>query len=59
VPKKEDASRDKKWRLVVDFRKLNEICVGDDNPLPDIIEILDQLEQSKYFSCLDMVLGPC
>jgi hypothetical protein len=26
-------------------------------PLPDSTEILDQLGQSKYFICLDMVMG--
>lgn len=57
VPKKNDASGEKKWRLVVDVRKLNEKTVGDAYPLPDITEILDQLGQSKYFSCLDMVMG--
>jgi hypothetical protein len=57
VPKKKDASGEKKWRLVVDFRKLNDKTVGDAYPLPDITEILDQLGQSKYFSCLDMVMG--
>jgi hypothetical protein len=56
VPKKVDASGEKKWRLVVDFRKLNEKTIGDAYPLPDITEILDQLGQSKYFSCLDMVM---
>lgn len=57
VPKKEGKKGDKRWRLVVDFRKLNEKTVGDAYPLPDITEILDQLGQSKYFSCLDMVMG--
>jgi hypothetical protein len=57
VPKKDDASGENKWRLVVDFRKLNEKTVGDAYPLPDITEILDQFGQSKYFSCLDMVMG--
>jgi hypothetical protein len=47
----------RKWRLVVDFRKLNEKKVGDAYPLPDITEILDHLSQSKYFSCLDMATG--
>jgi hypothetical protein len=47
VQKKEDASGEKKWRLVVDFHKLNEKSVGDVYPLPDIMEILDQLGQSK------------
>jgi hypothetical protein len=57
VSKKTGASGEKKWRLVVDFRKLNEKTIGDEYPLPDINEILDQLGQSKYFSCLDMVMG--
>jgi hypothetical protein len=41
----------------VDFRKLNEKTTGDAHLLPDITEILDQLGQSKYFTCLDMVMG--
>jgi hypothetical protein len=57
VPKKTDASGEKKWRIVVDFRKFNENTVGNAYPLPDITEILDQLGQSKYFSCVDMVMG--
>jgi hypothetical protein len=50
-----DAKR--KWLLVVDFRKLNEKTVGDAYSLHDITEILDHLGQSKYFSCLDIVIG--
>ena len=46
-----------KWRMVVDFRKLNEKTIGDAHPLPDITEILDELGQSKYFTCLDMAMG--
>lgn len=57
VPKKTGIDGKPKWRLVVDFRKLNEKTIGDAYPLPDITEILDQLGQSKYFSCLDMVMG--
>jgi hypothetical protein len=57
VPKKDDASAENKWRLVVDFRKRNEKTVGDAYPLPDITEILDQLGKSKYFTCLEMVMG--
>jgi len=29
VPKKEDASGKKKWRIVVDFRKLNDVTIGE------------------------------
>jgi hypothetical protein len=57
IPKKEDASGRKKWRIVVDFRKLNEVTVGDSFPLPVITEILDALGNSKYFSTIDCASG--
>ena len=57
VPKKTGPDGKQKWRMVVDFRKLNEKTVGDAHPLPDITEILDQLGQYTYFTCLDMVMG--
>jgi transposase InsO family protein len=57
VPKKLDTTGEKKWRLVIDYRKVNEKTVGDAYPLPDVTEILDQLDQAKYFSCIDMVMG--
>lgn len=57
VPKKADASGNKKYRVVVDFRKLNNITVGDAFPMPDITSILDQLGKAKYFSCLDLASG--
>ena len=57
VPKKTGPDGKQKWRMVVDFRKVNEKTIGDAHPLPDIAEILDQLGQSKYFTCLDMVMG--
>jgi hypothetical protein len=50
VPKRIDASGQQMFRLVVDYRKLNETTVGNAYPLPDITEILDQLGQEKYFS---------
>jgi hypothetical protein len=56
VPKKVGPDGKIKWRLVVDFRKLNGKTVGDAYPLSDITEILDQFGQSKYFSCLDIVM---
>jgi hypothetical protein len=57
VPKKTDTSGERKLRIVVDVRKLNEKTIRNACPLPDITEILDQLCQSKYFSCIDMVMG--
>ena len=57
VPKKAEGAGEKKWRLVIDYRKVNDKTVGDAYPLPDVMEILDQLSQSTYFSCIDMVMG--
>ena len=57
IPKKADASGRKKWRIVVDFRKLNDVTVGDAFPLPNITEILDQLGKARYFSTLDLASG--
>lgn len=57
IPKKADASGKKKWRIVVDFRKLNDVTVGDSFPIPVISEILDALGKSKYFSTIDCASG--
>jgi hypothetical protein len=34
VRKKQDASNKEKWRLVVDFRRLNKVTIGDSHPFP-------------------------
>jgi len=39
VKKKADTSGEEKWRLVIDYRKVNEKTVGDAYPLPDVTEI--------------------
>ena len=57
VPKKIDASGKQKWRIVVDYRLVNEKTIGDRHPLPNITEILDQLGHSKYFTSLDLKSG--
>lgn len=36
VPKKLDASGEKKWRLVIDYRKLNDKTVDDKYPIPNM-----------------------
>ena len=55
-PKKTDASGKKKWRIVVDFRKLN-VTIGDSFSIPVISEILDAFGKSKYFSTIDCASG--
>lgn len=57
VPKKADTSGYKRWRMVIDYRCLNEKTIGDAYPLPNISDILDQLGSAKYFSVLDLALG--
>lgn len=48
---------ERKWCLVMDCRKLNKITIGYSFLLPNIIDILDQLGHSKYFSTLDLTSG--
>jgi len=57
VPKKADASGKSKLRVMVDFRKLNDLTIGDSFPQPNITEILDQLGNAKYFTTLDLTSG--
>lgn len=57
VPKKADSLGNKKWRMVMDYRRLNEKTTGDAYPLPNISDILDQLGGAKYFSVLDLASG--
>lgn len=53
VPKKNNSE----GRLVIDFRKLNEVVEDDKYPLPDINQILDSLYGKIYFSTLDLNQG--
>lgn len=57
VPKKLDASGQQKWRIVVDYRKLNEKTIGDRYPLPHINDLLDKLGRCQYFSTIDLASG--
>lgn len=57
VPKKADSKGNKKWRMVIDYRTLNEKTIGDAYPLPNITDILDQLGSAKYFSVFDLASG--
>ena len=58
VPKKSlPNSKEKRWRLVIDYRQINKKLVADKFPLPRIDDILDQLGRAKYFSCLELMSG--
>ena len=41
-------------RLVIDYRKLNNVTITDSTPLPLIQNTLDQLSKTKYFSKFDI-----
>ena len=55
--KNEDASKKEKWRLVVDFRRLNEVTIGDSYPLPLITDILGALGKARYYTTVDLASG--
>uniref|UniRef100_A0A2H8THY5 RNA-directed DNA polymerase n=1 Tax=Melanaphis sacchari TaxID=742174 RepID=A0A2H8THY5_9HEMI len=57
VRKKIDNSGKQKFRIVVDFRALNEVTINEFHPLPNITEILDQLGQCQLFSVLHLSSG--
>lgn len=52
-----DNSGKKKFRIVIDYRKLNEVSIDDKFPLPNIDSILDKLGRAQYFTTLDLAKG--
>jgi hypothetical protein len=57
VAKKPDASGKQKFRIVVDFRALNEVTLNEFHPLPNITEILDQIGQCQLFNVIVLASG--
>ena len=57
IPKKIDATGKNKWRIVINFRLLNEKTIGVAYPLPNIADILDRLGSAQYFSIFDLASG--
>lgn len=57
VAKKMDSSGVQKFRVCVDYRKLNEFTIDDKFPLPNIDGILDKLGRAQYFTTLDLAKG--
>lgn len=56
VPKK-STTGEKKYRMCIDYRKLNKKLIADKFPLPRIDEIIDGLGRAKYFSVIDLFSG--
>ena len=48
--------KDGKWRLCIDYRKLNTITKKDAHPLSRIKDIFDTLAGSKFFTILDLMM---
>ena len=57
VPKKADSQGNPRWRMVLDFRELNNKTIGDSYPLPNITEIFYQVGSAKYYTVLDVASG--
>jgi len=57
VLKKEDSKGNKCWRMVLDFRTLNDKTISDAYPLLNIVDISNQLGEARYFSVCDLASG--
>lgn len=57
IPKNMDNLGKRKYRIVVDYKKLNEVTIDDKYPLPNIDSILDKLGRAQPFTTLDLGKG--
>lgn len=57
VEKKMDASGIKKYRMVIDYKRLNAVTVSDTYPIPDISNTLANLGDSRFFTKIDLTSG--
>ena len=45
------------WRMVLDYRKVNNLTKGDGYPMKDVIDLLNQIAKGKIFTTLDLTQG--
>ena len=58
VPKKADAAGgEKQYRMVINYKALNDITISAEAPIPNITTIMEQLHGAKYFTIMDMESG--
>ena len=57
VPKKSGKNGEKRWRMVTDFRQLNEITVGNSYPIPLTTDIIEAVTSAKYITAIDLKTG--
>ena len=48
---------DGSFRLCVDYRKLNQITIGDQFPIPRIDDILEKVCNARYYALFDLKTG--
>lgn len=49
--------KDGEWRFCIDYRRLNDVTVADEFPLPRINELIRHIKDSRYFVTLDLRAG--
>ena len=49
--------KDGKYRMCVDYRRLNAVTIKDKYPLPNITDTIDELNGAAYFTSLDLFSG--
>ena len=46
--------KDGTMRFVIDYRKLNDSTKRDEYPMPNVKDLIDDLKDSQFFSCMDL-----